>query len=59
MFVQLAMMLSTSSGGVLPSEDKACDLPLSPADLPLSPVSGRLHGCKPCGARGMLCGLSV
>ena len=32
MLVQLAMMFSTSSGWVLPSEDKACDLPLSPHD---------------------------
>jgi len=36
MLVQLAMMLATSSGWVLPSEDKAYDLPLSQEEVPAS-----------------------
>ena len=38
---QLAIMLSTTSGWVLPSEDKAYDLPLSPHD---SSITGEVDG---------------
>ena len=41
MLVQLAMMLATSSGWVLLSEDKAYDLPLSPHD---SAITGEVDG---------------
>ena len=41
MIVHLAMTLSTSSGWVLLSEDKAYDLPLSPHD---SAITGEVDG---------------
>ena len=44
MLVQLAMMLATSSGWVLPSEDKAYDLPLSQLSPHDSAIPGEVDG---------------
>ena len=44
MLVQLAMMLATSSGWVLPSEDKAYDLPLPQLSPHDSAIPGEVDG---------------